>query len=521
MKLMRHLINAFAALALCCAASSAKGAVITNDAFLKDTSGNPIYAQGGGVFKFGGIWYWYGLKYNGAVTYFNNPSAGENSDTSFNAFTCYSSTNLVDWKFENNIMTAASPGLGGAGWVGRMGVAYNSLTQKYVLLSQFTGDNGSGILFATCDTPTGNFVFDHVQTSVPIVNNMTGDQTVFLDTDGTAYLICSSANGRSHLYVLPLHPADYLNVDAGANINNGNSREGNMMFKNNGRYYFCSSDLHGWNASHCYVIDSTNILGTYSAEYVLNRTDLDFCHVSQTGFGVTVTGTNGTTVLFVGDRWCDFAGNGVGYDQWCPVSFNGSTPTFESVSRFDLNAAAGTWSVLPGNNYILNPGYEADRVSQTNVAGWTSMGSGFGNAANSHNPGNWHLRHSNISAYTATTDQLVTGLTNGTYALSVWYESSGGQPTARIFARNFGGAEMDANVNTPQASWTQLVIPKIPVTNGQCDVGLLSVASANQSVDIDDWSLTIAGPPPATGLTATSGNAQVPLSWTASSGATG
>ncbi len=497
------------------------GAVITNDVFLKDTSGNPIYAQSGGVYKFNGIWYWYGVKYNGAVTYYNNPSAGENSDTSFNAFTCYSSTNLVDWKFENNVMTTSSPVLAGESWVGRMGVAYNPATQKYVLLSEVQGSYGSGELFATCSTPTGNFVYDHIQTNLPVVNNQPGDQTVFLDEDGTAYLICSSANGRSHLYVLPLHPADYLNVDAGDNIYNGNGREGNMMFKNNSRYYFCSSDLHGWNASHCYVIDSTNILGTYSAEYVLNRTDFDFCHVSQTGFGVTVTGTNGTTVLFVGDRWCDFAGNGIGYNQWCPVTFNGSTPTFQSVTEFNLNAAAGTWSVGPGNNYILNPGFEADRVSQTNVAGWVSTGSGYGNASGSHNPGNWHLRHSNISAYTATTDQMVTGLTNGTYTLSAWYQSSGGQPTAQVFARNFGGVEIDANVNTAQSSWTQAVIPKIPIINGQCDVGLYSVASANQSADVDDWSLTIAGPPPPTGLMATSGNAQVPLNWAAAAGATG
>jgi autotransporter-associated beta strand protein len=496
------------------------GGVINNDSFYKDTSGNPIYAQGGGVFKFNGIWYWYGVKYNGAVTYYNNPSAGANSDTSFNAFSCYSSTNLVDWKFENTVMTSSTPGLEGSGWVGRIGVAYNSLTQKYVLLSQFSGSNGSGILFATCDTPTGNFVYDHIQTSVPIVTNMTGDQSLFLDDDGTAYLICSSANGRAHQYVLPLHPADYLNVDAGDNVYNQSGREGNMMLKNNGHYYFCSSDLHGWNASHCYVVDSTNILGTYSAEYIMNRTDLDFCHVSQTGFGVTVTGTNGTTTIFVGDRWCDFAGNGIGYNQWCPVSFNGSTPTFESLTQYALDAAAGTSSVLPGNNYILNPGFEADRVSQTNVAGWNSTGSGFGNASGSHNPGNWHFRHSNISAYTATTDQLVSGLTNGTYTLSAWYESSGGQATARIFARNFGGSELDANLNTAQASWTQVTIPKISVTNGQCDVGLYSVASANQSVDMDDWSLTIAGPPPATGLTATSGNAQAILNWASATGAT-
>ena len=465
-------------------------AVITNDAFAKDTSGNNIYAQGGGVFKFGSKWYWYGVKYNGAVTYAANPAGGKNSDTSFNAFTCYSSTDLVNWTFERNIMTSSSPGLSGSSWVGRMGVAFNSTTNKYVLVSQFNGASGSGDLFATCSTPNGTFIFDHIQTSMPVTNNFTGDQTVFVDTNGAAYVICSSANGRAHLYVLPLRPSDFLNINAGTNIFNGGGREGNCMFKFNGRYYFLSSDLHGWNASHCYVIDSASIQGTYSAEYIMNRTDLDFCHVTQTGFGVTVTGTSGSVALFVGDRWCDFAGNGVGFNQWCPVTFSGSTPTFQSVTKFDLNAAAGTWSVAAGNNYILNPNYEADRVAQTAVAGWTSTGTGFGNISSSHNPGRWHFHHSNTAAYTAFTDQVVTGLPSGTYTLSVWYKSSGGQSTSRIFVRNFGGTEIQFNTNTAHSSWTQVAIPNINVTNGQCDVGLFSVAAANQWTDIDDWSLT-------------------------------
>src|SRR6266567_2265198 len=93
----------------------ASAATITNDAFFKDTSGNPIYSQGGGVFKFGSKYYWYGVKYNGAVTYYNNPT-GKNSDTSFNAVTCYSSTDLVNWTFENNVLTATTSGMSGISW---------------------------------------------------------------------------------------------------------------------------------------------------------------------------------------------------------------------------------------------------------------------------------------------------------------------------------------------------------------------------------------------------------------------
>ena len=133
--------------------------------------------------------------------------------------------------------------------------------------------------------------------------------------------------------------------------------------------------------------------------------------------------------MFVGDRWCDFAGNGVGYNQWCPVTFSGTTPTFQSVSKFDLNAAAGTWSVGAGNNYILNPAFEADRVAQANLAGWSSTGGtagSYGNISGSHSTGRFRFHHSLTSAYNVLTDQIVTGLPNGTYTMTVWYKSSGG-----------------------------------------------------------------------------------------------
>jgi hypothetical protein len=38
---------------------------ITNDTWWKDAAGNPIYAQGGGISKFNGTYYWYGVQYGG------------------------------------------------------------------------------------------------------------------------------------------------------------------------------------------------------------------------------------------------------------------------------------------------------------------------------------------------------------------------------------------------------------------------------------------------------------------------
>src|SRR3954451_22065948 len=76
----------------------AAAVTIQNDVFWKDTSGNPVYSQGGGVLKVGSTYYWYGAKYNGAVGYYGNPGGGKNGDTSLSAITIYSSTDLANWK---------------------------------------------------------------------------------------------------------------------------------------------------------------------------------------------------------------------------------------------------------------------------------------------------------------------------------------------------------------------------------------------------------------------------------------
>ncbi len=59
------------------ASAATPTATVQNDVFWKDTAGNPIYSQGGGMIKVGGTYYWYGAKYNGAVSYYNNLPAGK------------------------------------------------------------------------------------------------------------------------------------------------------------------------------------------------------------------------------------------------------------------------------------------------------------------------------------------------------------------------------------------------------------------------------------------------------------
>ncbi len=461
----------------------AASATIQNDVFWKDTAGNPIYSQGGGVLKVGNVYYLYGVRYNGAVTYYNNPAGGKNGNTGFSAITIYSSTDLANWKFEGNAITSSE--LNG-GWIGRVGVARNPNTGKYVLVSQLD----SGLVFLTSSTPNGRFTRAGTQSNIAnVTTGMSGDQSIFTDEDGKAYVIFSNKSGRSHLYVSALRPSDYLHVEPAKNIYNSSSggREGNIMFKNAGTYYFCSSDLHGWNSSQTYCISSRNIMGPYSAEFVLKGTSADFSHVTQTGLAFTVTGTAGSFVMFGGDRWADFAGNGIGYNQWMPVTFSGTTPTFHSVSQWNVDAAAGTWSVGSGNNYVLNPSAEADRVALSSLAGWTNTGSGNNNKLGGHT-GRWSFSQTGSSAYSSSRYQTI-AVPNGTYALSAWVKSSGGQRKATIFTRNFGGSELSSSINRSIGSWTKVTVSGITVTNGSIQVGVQSDANGGNWVNVDDYSL--------------------------------
>ncbi|MGN0106906.1 MAG: family 43 glycosylhydrolase [Hominilimicola sp.] len=486
---------------------------ITNDTFYKDTDGNPIYSQGGGIFQFNDKYYWYGVKYNGAVEYLENPSNGKNGNSSFAAFTCYSSDDLVNWRFEGYPMTNKTKDMENSAWVGRMGVAYNKNTKKYVLISQAS----PGVVFAYADKPEGPYTVDHFCDSIPCIeNNMTGDQTVFQDDDGRAYLICSSASGRAYLYVVPLRESDFLDfdydnakmifhdedgryIDEDGSVKNKDKLgiEGNCMFKYNGNYYFTGSDLYGWNSSRVYVMQSEDILGEYNEDtglpYIMNGVKNNFAHNSQAGFYVTVHGSEKDLVLYCGDRWSDFAGNGIGYNQWIPVTMgDDNRPYFNDLHQWRLNMQKGTWEIGEGNNYIQNPAFEADRVSVTEPTGW-SVYDTVGGYANSNvsgkiDSGNYVWQQSAEEDYTARLSQSVENLPDGEYVLKAWVKSSGGQNICNLYARS-NGVEYNAPLKTEINGWTQVIIKNIAVKDGKCEIGLYSDSEGGNWAQIDNIEL--------------------------------
>ena len=502
---------------------SAQPSLIQNDTFWFTKEGQPIYSQGGGIFRFkdpsSGIekYYWYGVRYKEAETYRLNPAVTLPT-SSFENVTCYSSTDLVNWTFENNVLTMAELEKNGGykRWLGRLGVAWLDDLKKYVMVVQ----HGNQVLFTISDTPAGNFTW-HNQISMKemIGTPNTGDQTVFTDDDGKSYLIYSYGSGRNKIYVSEIAVKNgKANLLDCKEIFRGESREGNCMFKYQGKYYMAASNIYGWDASLAYYLVADSIRGPYTptkSMAVMKGCEDDYAHITQTGFFVSVKGTKQETILYCGDRWADFAGNGLGYNQWFPMSFEGSTPVFNSLHRWNLNAQTGSWSVAPGNNYVRNASFEADRryvpthvkPVQDQLTGWTSTVI-LGNAISQDSLTSPILNYFNTEADRKTvigekslaiTDKIkfnrkvaqtivstpYVKLSDGYYRLSAMIRNSGAFANLSMYAHS-KGRTFRYTITGENSSWKKITLEHIKVRKGKVEIGFLAEGEAGALWLVDD-----------------------------------
>ncbi len=499
--------------------------MITNDTFWRTITGGYIFSQGGGIFRFPDAlgkehYYWYGAKYQEAVDYCPKALGGSNSNsTHFLGVTCYQSDDLVNWKFVNNVLTPSNAGW--AYWVGRMGVAYIPEAEKYALLTQFNDH----VLVATCRTPTGVFSrHNEIDMTDMIGTPNTGDMTVFTDPDtGKSYLCYSYGKGRGRIYLSEIGVCDdgKIGLKDCHEIYKGSGREGDCMFKYKNKYYVCASDLYGWNASNVYYLESSNIYGPYTPTNNMQKMPGaadDYGHVTQTGFFYTVRGTKEETVIYCGDRWAGFAGNGNGFNQWCPLSFVGGKPYFNSLSQWHLDAETGEWWVGADNNYVRNGSFNADRVnipssnkpSQGDLKGWkTTVKKGNNvviggadspvlNAKNSKEDravvtGNFCLNINDKVDFTRQVSQTVKStpvveLKDGLYTLRC-YVKSGSQFNELYMYAKSGDITRRADMPYSDGSWHEVVIEDVQVSNGKVEIGFMADGKANDWCHIDEVSL--------------------------------
>lgn len=494
---------------------------IKNDVFWNTRDGRPIYSQGGGIFRFPDAsgklkYYWYGVHYQEADIYRSNPAITLEKNN-FESVTCYSSMDLVNWTFEADVLTPDEVMKGGRlSWVGRLGVAYVKELNKYAMVVQ----HDALVMFATADTPTGKFTW-HQEISMKdmIGTTNTGDQTVFTDEDtGKSYLIYSYGRGRNKIYVSEIGVKDgKVNLLDCTEIFRGESREGNCMFKYNGRYYMVASNIYGWDASYAYYLVADNIRGPYEPVnnmLVMDGCTDDFAHVTQTGFFFNVKGSKQETVVYCGDRWAEFAGNGLGYNHWFPMSFEGEKPIFNSLNSWDVDAQTGEWAVAADNNFVRNGSFEADRKRipstvkpiQLQLTGWQSdVIEGIAISLDSISPvlnyfntesdrkvvvGEKSLQITDRVKFKRKVSQTIQStpfvkLYDGWYTLTAQVKNSDGFSKLEMFAESQSKKSVCAIAGKHEA-WTTIRIDKVRVKSGKVEIGFNAEGAANAFCYVDE-----------------------------------
>lgn len=342
------------------AATKPAGAIKPGELWL-DTDGNPINAHGGGLLYHNGRYYWYG-EYKKEPTVLPEWATWECYRTDVTGVGCYSSDDLVNWKFEGLALEAEpedpSSDLHPSKVLERPKVIYNPKTGKFVMWAHVESPDYSKAAagVAVSDTPTGPFRY---LGSFRPNNAMSRDQTVFVDDDGRAYQFYASENNAT-LYISELTD-DYLRPSGRFTRNFiGASREAPAVFKHDGKYYLLSSGCTGWDPNQAELAVADSIMGEWK---VLGNPctgpDADKTFFAQSTYVQPVQGKEGLTVAMF-DRW-----NKTDLEQsryvWLPLEFKDGNVTIpwrdswspaEYADKGRFEAGDGTF-LLNGEPYVV------------------------------------------------------------------------------------------------------------------------------------------------------------------------
>lgn len=251
-----------------------------------DVDGSHIQAHGGGIIKIKKTYYWYGEQ------------RGQGLDPKYRYVSCYSSKDLMNWKFLANVVKMLPPDTLPAGWIlERPKVFYNAKTKKYVMY--FHIDNPKYQLaqvgIAVCDKPDGDFTY--VKRFRPL-GHESRDIGQFIDDDGTPYLVFED---RPFGFRIAKLSDDYMNVEREVTLVKAHM-EGGAIVHYNGLYYSIGSELTGWRANPNKYSTAPSLEGPWTEFKDIAPAETN-TYGSQSTMLIKVVGSKKTTVIFMGDIW--------------------------------------------------------------------------------------------------------------------------------------------------------------------------------------------------------------------------
>jgi hypothetical protein len=299
-----------------------------------DQNGMNVQGHGGNIIKVGSTYYWFGEN-----------KIGENAQHDpFQSVRCYSSKDLAHWTFVSDALTRQASGdLGPGRIVERPKVLYNVHTRQYVMYMHIDNDHyGSGKVGIATSAAVGG-PYKYLGSLHPL-GLRSWDMNLFQDDDSTAYLLTHASD--DHLHIDELSP-DYLSVTRSVTALQPNY-EAPAMLKFHGCYYLFGSELTGWACNDNKYAMATNIAGPWS-KWNLFAPEGSQTFVSQTAYILPVTGSKGTTVMFMGDRW-NASDLGASTYVWLPLTVLETNVWLGTnvwllgyTNGWNLDAKKGTW----------------------------------------------------------------------------------------------------------------------------------------------------------------------------------
>jgi Beta-xylosidase len=286
--------------------------IIRNGIPWYDNNGNIVNAHGACIVEDGGRYYLFG-------------EWKSDESNAFPGFSCYSSDDLVNWKFENVVLPVQKDGILGPDRVGeRVKVMKCPMTGEYVMYmhADDMGYYDPYIGYATCKTIAGDYEFHGplLFDGEPIRR---WDMGTFQDTDGKGYLLI-------HHGIIYRLSDNYRSAEAKILDRLPGSGESPAMFKKDGLYYMLYSGLTSWEKNDNFYFTAPNIEGPWEAQGLFVQ-EGKLTYNSQTTFVFPLVRGKDTIPMFMGDRWSYPHQASAATYVWLPLQVEGkkiSIPEF-------------------------------------------------------------------------------------------------------------------------------------------------------------------------------------------------
>lgn len=270
-----------------------------------DSKGEVINAHGGGILYFKHMYYWFGEIKKGKTSGAKDITSWEDYRVDAGGVSCYSSTDLLNWKYEGIALAPEKNDTASDLYTGKVierpKVIYNSRTHLFVMWMHIDRYDYSAARAGVAVSKKITGPYRYVKSYRPN-NQMSRDMTLFGDDDGKAYLIYSSEDNKTMQVCLLtddfLAPtSSYKRILIGAN------REAPALFKFQKKYYLITSLCTGWDPNKALFASAENMLGTWTmGGNPCTGPDSDSTYHAQSTFVIPVAGRT-NDFIFMADRW--------------------------------------------------------------------------------------------------------------------------------------------------------------------------------------------------------------------------